>query len=174
MKKKERIAMIQRFLIALAVLTVMGSMIFHTACKIESTNTVIRSVGINVAGLYRNGEARIVSQNTGAAITSLNVIQNGDRLDMVDNNGMIFRGTIGNAQGTSASFTVKGSTTAGAEAIISGTFTVSGNTSTMSGTWAEPSLFATVSASASVTPTPTPPPQTNNVGTNVNININNP
>jgi len=146
----------KRFLVAGASGALLCTMFFYAGCKIESSDTVIRNVGINVAGVYTSNGSRVVSQNSGAPILSLNVVQNGDRLDMVDNNGMIFRGTIGARQGDAASFNVRGTTTAGAEGIISGTFNVSGNTSTMSGTWAEPTVFGTVNATASVVPSPEP------------------
>ena len=141
--------------------------IVHVGCRITSADNVIRAVGINVGGLYSRGGARIVSRHSGAAITTLNVIQDGDSLQAVDNNGLIFRGTIGqvNEGGgaqRSATFTLNGMTTAGAEGVITGSFTVQGNESTMQGTWAEPTLFGSVLATANVTPVATNgAPQTN-------------
>jgi hypothetical protein len=122
--------------------------LFLTACRIDSPDSTSRNVQINVAGNY---SVTITPPNSGARITSLNVIQDGSSLQAVDNNGLIFRGNIGSVTAqTSASFTLKGQTTAGAEGVISGTFNVSGNSSRMQGTWAEPSLFGTVSGSATV------------------------
>lgn len=146
-------------------------------CKIGSPDSVSRHVGINVAGLYRANGGRIISQNTGAAITQFNLIQDGDRLQAIDNNGMIFKGSISSATdsgqtGHSANFSLKGHTTAGAEGIISGAITVSGNQATMRGTWAEPTLYGNVLGYADVVPTPDPKPEpTNGPSTNANARI---
>ena len=122
-----------------------------TGCNIDSGDEAVRTVGVDISGLYSNGGGRIISpSNTGAAITSLNVVQSGDRLEAVDNNGQIFRGTIGAVVDSTASFNMTGQTTAGNEGVIAGSFTVSGSSATMSGTWAEPALFGSVAASASV------------------------
>ena len=145
-------------------------------CKIDSADSVTRNVRIHVAGLYRGGlNGRVISQHTGAAITQLNVIQDGDRLQAIDNNGLIFRGTIGSASGESATFNLKGRTTAGEEGILSGSITVSGNRATMRGTWAEPTLFGNVLAFATVTPAPEPEPgPTNGTPTNAQNTATNP
>lgn len=149
-----------------------------TSCKIESGDSVIRSVGVNVGGVYRNTGGLVVSRNTGARISHLDLIQDGDRLQAVDNNGLVFKGTIGAVQrGTtgeaSATFNLKGQTTAGAEGVITGTISVTGTKGTMRGTWAEPSLFSAVYAEADVAaappdpgPDPTPSPSNNNVNVN--------
>jgi hypothetical protein len=115
-------------------------------CDIDSADSTSRSVSINVGGVYRGDP--IISQNSGAAIETLNVIQNGSGLQAVDNNGLIFRGNISTEFENGANFTLKGRTTAGQEGLITGTFTVSGTTSTMRGTWAEPNYFGNVSATA--------------------------
>ena len=142
------------------------------ACRFESADSVARHVNIHVGGLYRNGNGRVVSRNTGAPIVHLNVIQDGSRLQAVDNNGQVFRGHIGQVTDTagtnrSATFTLEGHTTAGAEGIISGTISVSGTTATMQGTWAEPALVGTVTGTAGVQapepgPDPDPDPDTDN------------
>lgn len=127
------------------------SLLGLTACDIDSGDETVRTIGVALSGLYTNGGGRIVSpSNTGNAVTSLNLVQTGDRLEAVDNNGQIFRGTVGAVVDTQASFNMTGSTTAGNEAVIAGTFTVNGTQATMSGTWAEPALFGSVSASATV------------------------
>ncbi len=89
----------------------------------------------------------------------MNLIQDGDRLQAIDNNGLIFRGSIGSAVSDSetggqrsATFTLNGQTTTGQEGIISGTIVVIGNQATMTGTWAEPTLFGNVRAGAEVVP----------------------
>ena len=147
----------------------------YMGCRIDSADSVTRNVRVNVGGLYANNGSRLITQNTGAAITQLNVIQDGDRLQAIDNNGLIFRGTIGSASGESATFNLKGRTTAGEEGILSGSITVSGNRATMRGTWAEPTLFGNVLAFATVTPAPEPEPgPTNGTPTNAQNTATNP
>lgn len=151
-------------------------LIIQSGCTIDSADSVIRSVGLNVSGLY-NGSP-LVQRNTGASIQSMNVIQDGDSLQGVDNNGVPFKGTIGAVQrgdsggSSSATFQLKGTTTAGAEGIISGTITVTGTEAIMRGTWAEPALFSTVAGTASVASTPIPNPTPSNGVSNVVMRIN--
>ncbi len=137
------------------------STVFFLGCRIQSGDSAVRGVGVNISGLYR-GNGPLVRQNSGAPISELNVIQDGDRLQAVDNNGLVFRGNIGRVTmeggSASATFNLKGNTTAGAEGIMSGSFTVEGTTSTMRGTWAEPTLFSTFLGTATVEPLPEPEP----------------
>ena len=122
-----------------------------SACEVGSPDTAIRSVEFNVAGFYANPDGgNLVSQNTGAAIVNLNLRQTGDQLEGIDNNGKIFRGTIGDAGTSSASITLQGETTAGNPGTISGTIDSSGTTATMRGTWIENSLYGTVYGQATV------------------------
>lgn len=165
--------MIQQQKILFSVTTVLIlTLTTMVGCRINSSDSVSRNVEINVSGVYRSSNGSVVSQNSGASIRSLNLVQTGSRLQAVDNNGLVFRGDIGSVTqatgGNAASFTLKGITTAGAEGIISGTISISGNNATMRGTWAEPSLFGNVEGTATVAgPQPDPDPQpTNNVGTN--------
>ena len=137
-------------------------------CRIGSADSVGRNVGITVAGLYRGQfEGRLVSRHTGSAIRSLNVVQDGSQLQAIDNNGMVFRGDIGavapgDAGARSASFTLRGRTTAGAEGVISGTFKVEGSNVRMVGTWAEPNTFGNVNGLAGDIPQPDPDPGNGN------------
>ena len=142
-------------------------------CKIDSADSVSRNVGINVQGVYSGNGGPLVRQNTGAPISSLNVIQDGSRLQAVDNNGLLFRGNIsevrtGEGQRAIASFTLNGTTTDGAEGLITGSISVQNNTATMQGSWAEASLFSTVQGTASVVVPPsngtTPPGNDNGNG----------
>ncbi len=164
---------------------VLVSSTFYMGCRISSSDSVTRNVDINVAGLYEGQlDGRVISQHTGSAIRRLNVIQDGDRLQAIDNNGLIFRGRIGSVQNGSATFNLNGSTTTGQEGVISGTISVEGNTATMRGTWAEPTLFGNVLATAEVVPRPEPEPDpddnddddndngTNNNGNNGTNNAN--
>lgn len=119
-------------------------------CEIGSPDTVIREVGLVVAGFYANSGGNLVSENSGAPIETLNLIQNGDDLQGVDNNGKVFRGTVMAVAGTAASIQLTGRTTSGAEGTIQATIDSSGGTATMRGTWIEASLFGTVYGTASV------------------------
>ena len=159
----------KRLVLALmtAVIVTLPLAIF-LGCEIDSAESTIADVDIIVEGYYTNPDGgNLVQQNTGNPITSLNVLQNGSSLEAVDNNGLIFRGSIGQVvDSTTASFTLEGFTTIRQAATITGNFTVPGgaDTSTMRGTWAEPSLFSTVYGQASVPINPTnAPPETNDV-----------
>ena len=119
-------------------------------CEVGSPDTAIREVGIIIAGFYANPNGNLVSQNSGQAIVSLSITQSGDQIEGVDNNGQIFRGTIGSASDTAATITLNGRTTAGASGIIQATVNTSGTTATMQGTWAEATLYGTVYGQATV------------------------
>lgn len=137
------------FIALAAVLS--AAIAFLTGCEIDSSETVSRNVNIDVTGYYSGSlSGRLVQNNSGAAITGLDLRQNGDRLEAYDNNGIVFRGTIGQVNGDRASFTLEGRTTAGASGVISGNITVSGTSATMSGTWFEASVSARVAGSAAV------------------------
>ncbi len=135
----------------LTVFTALSLAALMCGCDIESAESSQNEVGINVEGYYANGSTPLVRQNTGASIANMNLSQNGDGLEGVDNNGNIFKGTIGQVtEGTSASFNLTGMTTAGNEGTISGNFEVSGTQSKMSGTWIEDALYSTVYGIATV------------------------
>ncbi len=132
-------------------------------CEVDSASDVQRNVGVDFTGFYANrvgsNDNAIVSRNTGHAITTLDLRQGGDRLEAIDNNNIIFKGSIGDFRGTVASFELVGRTTAGNKGTISGTLTTSGDVGSntagiavgiMQGTWIEDSLFGTVRASATV------------------------
>lgn len=145
-----------RHIKSLSFMLLLSGLIFgvSSGCRISSSDSVSRDVGINIAGIYEGVNGNLVQSNTGAPIRDLNVIQDGSRLQAIDNNGLMFRGNIGSVEGTggerSASFTLEGLTSSGAEGIISGTIQVSGDEGFMRGTWAEPSLFETVNGEATI------------------------
>ncbi len=152
------------------------SAILSVGCRLQSGDSVVRRVGINVSGNYSGNGNPLISNNTGARIRSMNVIQDGDRLQGIDNNGTIFRGNIGSVtdNGASATFNMEGQTTAGAEGVMSGTFTaINDNRVRMTGTWAEPTLFSTISGTADVEQPPEPDPNDNDNNDNNNNNNNN-
>ena len=130
----------------------------QSACDIQSGNETVRNVPINVAGSYRN-ENGIPTRQSGRIITLLSITQAGDQLYAIDNEGTRWRGTIGRADGNTASITLRGLTTAQGEVVITGTIVVSGTSATLSGTWVEPGYTSPVSAQAGdVSPAPQPTP----------------
>jgi len=127
----------------------LSAMLMLSACDVDSADNVIRSISADINGVYRhdgsaNNGGKFVSQNTGGAVTSLDVRQAGDQLEAIDNNGIIFRGTVGSVTDNNASFNLKGATTAGNGVTISGNIQISGNQGTMRATWIEDSLFGSV------------------------------
>lgn len=143
-----------------------------TGCEIDSATNVNRDIPVNFAGVYANGGNPLTSPaNSGAAIKQLNLTQSGDVLEAVDNNGGIWKGSIGNSPDLSnpvASFTLEGRTTVGAKVIANGTLNKTGSTTaTMTGTWIEPNYYATINAAATVAPSPT----NNPINTNTNSSI---
>ena len=128
-------------LIILAIVTLLAS------CTTDSADTVVRSVNISVAGVYTGVSSNqpFVQKNSGAPVTSFNLIQRGDQLEAIDNNNLTFKGTIGSSSGeNSVSFNLEGSTTAGKSVYISGNISVQGSEGTMSATWIEPDFYSTL------------------------------
>lgn len=127
-------------------------------CEAGSGDEAERMVDIYVNGFYRNGSnGNVVAHNSGNAITTMQVRQSGASLEAVDNNNMIFRGSIGDVFGDSprmASFNLDGMTTIGAPATISGQFEVKGETCVMRATWIEDGTYSTVFGTATVPPAP--------------------
>lgn len=129
-----------------------------TGCDIDSAENAARNPGINVEGFYvGQGDGPVVPTTSGAPVLNMNLTQNGDQLQVIENNGIIFRGSLGQVVDTRASFTLTGRATSGQEVTISGTFTVNGTTSSMQGSWIEPTLVSTVFGTATVAEAPTPP-----------------
>jgi hypothetical protein len=117
-----------------------------TACEVGSADDVVRSVGINVAGVYRGASTNspLVSRNSGTSVTQLDVRQNGDMLEAIDNNNRVYRGTLGAVSGNSASFNMTGATTAGKAVTISGNFRIITDGGEIRGTWIEDDFSSTV------------------------------
>lgn len=131
-------------------------------CEVGSADSVVRMVAADFSGFYQgvgsNGTQMVVPPNSGDEVTLLNLRQNGDQLEAIDNNGIVFRGTLGNLVDTTASFTLEGRTTVGRSVTISGTLTGEGSAGTMRGTWIEPNLYSTISGKAVINPAPTNAP----------------
>ena len=161
-------------LVLLLVATLGISTLFLLGCEISAADSVVRNVGVDYSGFYVGSGGSLVSKQTGAKVTSLNLRQTGDQLEAVDNNGIVFRGTIGSVVDSTANFNMDGATTAGQSVTIDGTLTADGTEGTMKGTWIEPSLYGTVSGQATINPSPTnnPTPSTN-TNTSVVITVKN-
>lgn len=143
--------------------SLVGIVAVLTGCDIDSAENATRNPGVNVEGFYvGQGDGPIVSTTTGEPVRNMNLTQNGDQLQAIDNNGIIFRGSLGQVIESRASFTLQGRATSGQEATISGTFTVSGTTSDMQGSWIEPTLVSTVFGTATVPEATTPTDGTDN------------
>ena len=86
----------KRLVLALmtAVIVTLPLAIF-LGCEIDSAESVITDVDLIVEGYYTNPDGgNLVQKNTGSAITSLNVLQDGSSLEAIDNNGLIFNGGV--------------------------------------------------------------------------------
>lgn len=135
----------------MAVATLIISLAAIIGCEVSQPNTVIRNVEVDFTGLYEHSGGRVVSQNTGNSITRLDLRQTGDQLEAIDNNGIIFRGTIDDVVDGAGTFVLEGSTTAGQKGTISGSLTQNGDSSAeMRGTWIEDSIYGTVFAEATI------------------------
>ena len=142
---------LRRVLSAIAVTTVLLTLGLGVGCDVQSGDDVVRETQINIAGFYTNPEGElVVSGNSGARITSFNIMQNGDRLEAIDNNGIIFRGNIGSDSNTEASLVLEGATSTGVKATITGKVTGSGTSGTLSGTWIEPTRYGVVFGKATI------------------------
>jgi hypothetical protein len=133
-------------------------------CELDNADSVSRDVGADFSGFYQGDPAgsEVVSPHTGAEITSFNLRQTGDEIELIDNNGLIFRGTLGevNTSGGTAtsSFQFTGETTAGNAVTGSGTLTGSDGLGTMKGTWIEDTLYGTIYAQGTISLIPTNSP----------------
>ena len=136
-------------------------------CEVGSPNDVVATANGNFSGTYAaSSNDVLVVNNSGNAVTYLVLTQSGNQLQAVDNNGLLFKGTIGDILSTSssgsstnstssttksASFTLNGSTTAGQTVNINGTLSASGSTGRMTGIWSEPGVYGSIAGTASIT-----------------------
>jgi hypothetical protein len=150
----------RRFLAA-AIALPLALTLLTTGCEVDSADTFIRDVPVDFSGFYvgcSNG-APIVQANSGNRIRTLDLRQNGDQLEAFDNNGAIWRGSLGEVQNGRSSFTLEGRTSTGVEGLFSGTLSSSGGGSTtsvsaangnMTGTYIEPDRFSTFCGNADI------------------------
>lgn len=119
-------------------------------CEVGNPNTVEVTANGNFSGRYSNGSSPMVNNNSGNAINTLALNQAGNQLEAVDNNGILFKGTLGDILNASASFTLNGVTTAGQTVAVNGTLRASGTTATMTGIWVEPGVYSSIYGTASI------------------------
>ena len=148
--------------LVLCSLLFVSSLVF-LGCEVGSSDSVTRTMEVDFTGLYTadtDVSTDLVSPaNSGTRVTSLNLIQSGDQLQAIDNNGIVFGGTLNdvseNSGTAAAGFTLEGSTTAGKSVTISGSLSGSGTTAEMRGTWIEPDMYAYVTGQATINLIPT-------------------
>lgn len=155
----------------LAALAMAGFAFLFQGCEVDSANDVQRTVGVDFSGFYTNGTNsgnRITSRNSGAPITSLDLRQGGDRLEAIDNSGLVWTGSLGEFNGASSSFELTGQTTAGTQGRFSGTLSTSAGSTvgSMTGTYIEDAFYATFSATANISGIPPNPVSPSNTVSN--------
>ncbi len=157
------------------------------ACDIGSTDSTTAIVSDNSGNIYNFSGLYLNPNNTssndalplvyptnrqsGRSLFWLRILQYGSVLEAYDNAGMSWDGQISSVttEGT-ASFTLAGKTTAGADVEIIGSLRYASQNSTMDAAWIEPSFSGSIIARASVSsPTTNNPAPTN--GTTVSFNV---
>lgn len=144
-----------------------GSTDSTTAVASDNSGTIY-----NYAGLYMNPDndgtnilelvypATEASHPSGTRITYLRLLQYGTVLEAYDSAGMIWNGSISSIQSGTATFSLRGRTTAGMSTEISGTMVYASQQSTMDAAWIEPSYYGNLYAQATVAPSATNSPST--------------
>lgn len=134
--------------------------LYITGCEMDSGESATRNVDINVYGVYWGSDdyyGELVNNCSGSAPEYMDLRQTGDELEGIDNNGMIFSGTIGsvNSEAETCTVTLEGKTTTGNRVIISGHINISGSVAVMEGTWIEDNLYALFHGEATAPAQPT-------------------
>ena len=133
-------------------------------CEVGSPNNVTALANGDFSGQYAGTtNSALVANNSGSPVTTLTLNQSGNQLQALDNNGILFKGTIGDILGSSgsstnssssssmsATFTLNGLTTAGQTVTINGNLHASGTTATMTGLWIEPGLNSSINGTATI------------------------
>ncbi len=140
-----------------------GSVDSTTAVLSDNSGTIY-----NFAGLYMHPSTSstnvlpLVFPNqepgnrpTGELITSLRLLQYGSALEAYDSAGMTWAGSISAIQNGTATFSLRGRTTAGMSTEIAGTLVYADQRSTMDATWIEPAFYGSLYAQATVAPSAT-------------------
>lgn len=142
------------------------------ACDIGSTDSTTAIVSdnsgriYNFSGLYARVDTNSVQQplvfppgrQTGRAVTWIRLLQYGSSLEAYDNAGMSWDGSISSVQSGTATFNLRGRTTAGAAVDVAGALRYADQNSTMDATWIEPGFSGSILARATVSPAATNTP----------------
>ncbi|NLG34483.1 MAG: hypothetical protein GX548_03930 [Lentisphaerae bacterium] len=154
-----------------------GSVDSTTAVLADNTGTIY-----NYSGLYARVDTNSVQQplvfppgrQTGRAVTWIRLLQYGSSLEAYDNAGMSWDGSISSVQSGTASFNLRGRTTAGAAVDVAGALRYADQNSTMDATWIEPGFSGSILARATVSPAATNNPVTSLAiaPTSVTLNTN--
>jgi hypothetical protein len=133
-------------------------------CDIDSTTaTTSDNSGTiyNFSGLYMHPDSTgtnvyplVYPTNgpSGKLITSLRLLQYGSVLEAYDSASQTWTGSISDLKSDTATFSLKGRTTAGQAVEIAGTMVYADQESTMDASWIEASYYGSVSAKATVSP----------------------
>lgn len=133
-----------------------GNIYDFSGMYISVSNSVDNADGINALVYPAN-------RQSGKTLTWLRLLQYGSVLEAYDNAGLSWEGKISSVttEGT-ASFTLTGKTTAGADVEIIGSLRYASQNSTLDAAWIEPSFSGSIIARASVSsPTTNTPPSSN-------------
>ncbi len=138
-----------------------GSVDSTTAVLADNTGTIY-----NFSGLYARVDTNSVQQplvfptgkQSGRAVTWVRLLQYGSSLEAYDNAGMSWDGSISSVQNGTATFNLRGRTTAGAAVDVAGALRYADQNSTMDATWIEPGFSGSILARATVSPAATNTP----------------
>ena len=168
---------------ALAVALALPLFVLLAGCDVDSVDSTTSVLSdnsgkiYNFAGLYMNpnntsstnGPLPLVYPNgvgnrpSGKLITSLRLLQYGSVLEAYDSASQTWSGSISSLQGGTATFSLRGRTTAGLSVEIAGTMVYAAQQSTMDASWIEPAYYGTLSAKATVPPANTNSPSSDDV-----------
>jgi hypothetical protein len=176
------------FRTALAAFAMVLAVAIMTSCDLGSADSVSavlsNSDGVvyNFAGLYVNPDSEggplvfPAGRQSGATLTWMRLLHYGSVIEAFDNANQKWSGRISTVDGSVASFSLRGTTSAGQSVDVVGVlrYAESGNqpTSTMDATWIEPGFSGSLLAQASVNPavTVTKPPAENSGDNNTGSN----
>ena len=148
----------------------------------STTGTVSDNAGniYNFSGLYMNTEEGSTNgygamvfpagRQSGTALIWMRLLQYGSVLEAYDNAGMTWSGSISAQNGSAASFSLQGRTTAGQAVDVAGTLTYADQQSTLDATWIEPAFAGNLFGQATVSPVATNSPVVTNTPT-VDVSI---
>ena len=156
--------------------------------SVDSTSSVVSDNSgtiYNFAGMYMNpnnssstnSALPIVfpeGRQSGVALTWMRLLQYGSVLEAYDNASQKWSGSISSLQGSTATFSLRGQTSAGQAVDIVGTMTYASQQSTIDAAWIEPAFSGTFNARATVTPanTNSPAPALTLAPTSASLNTN--